>query len=434
MSSDSAEFDGGVPAGLDALAPPDVVAAPGVRRYAGKLVCFFILASTTGLWLNLCPLADAPTPDMPLEQDLVLGLVTGWWELVSHANMPEDELTRLMLHEIRGRRYQLAHRVSYGYLVYRIVEAIQLTEPLPVARHVGSAWLCDALAAHTYRLIVGEVRGETVATWLRSVSRHTKGRMSLAKFAPWVAAYLLTGHTGLLHCVIVTMPFGRRHCIGKFAPTLDVLQSWVQQAAPQPLLAGIESGQWTRALHDPADILDWIDATQYIRNLQQTHECAESWSRIFGKYYPGVSAADLMAHVKLMSDDVLRKARVQLDCAAMLYFQAFFQTAVLDDINIILYVDGSPQHRGVEMFAASMDIIMGTWPNIWWRRVLLPVVALARTQLDAIGKTIALLWQLTLVTGPALLPLVLRRVRGILSDNGVERLILVHDLSFMTSY
>ena len=175
-------------------------------------------------------------------------------------------------------------------------------------------------------------------------------------------------------------------------------------------------------MHNPEDVVDWIQATNFIRNLKDAHECAESFSRLFGKYCPGITPAELMSHLKEVSADVLRKARVQLDCVAMLYFQEFLSSVDLQDLTIFLYVDGSPQYRGIEMFAASMDIILGVWPNVWWRRVLLPVVALTRAQLDSIGKTIALLWQLMLLTGPAMLPLVLRRVRGILSDNGVERL------------
>eukprot|EP00959_Pyramimonas_sp_CCMP1952_P454677 9470278-Pyramimonas_sp.AAC.1 len=52
---------------------------------------------------------------------------------------------------------------------------------------------------------------------------------------------------------------------------------------------------------------------------------------------------------------------------------------------------------------------------------LLPVVSLGRDQQDTLGKTVALLWQLTLMFGPKLLPRLLERVRGILTDSGVER-------------
>ena len=53
----------------------------------------------------------------------------------------------------------------------------------------------------------------------------------------------------------------------------------------------------------------------------------------------------------------------------------------------------------------------------------MPIIFLRRRQLDALGKTIGLLWQLTLITGVALLPAYTTRVRSVLTDGGVERLI-----------
>ncbi len=55
------------------------------------------------------------------------------------------------------------------------------------------------------------------------------------------------------------------------------------------------------------------------------------------------------------------------------------------------------------------------------RRALLPIIRLPRSRLDKVGKTTALLWQLLLITGKRLLRVICVRVRGILTDNGVER-------------
>ena len=370
----SSEFDGG-----EAVEPAAVVPAVPVRRYAGKLVVFFVLACTIGAWVDLENVLDAQEPVMPPEGDLVLGICTGWWEFVRHEDMPSDELTKLMVTAICGRRYQLAQPVSYGYLVYRVAESIQLVEPCGVPSNLGPAGIRDALNAYLYRQIVGVQHPgpQTVSAWFHRLSGNTRSRMSLVKFAPWVAAYVLGVNARLLHCVIVTMPFRRRHCIGKFAPTLEVVRSWVQQADSLPIV-GLESDRWKRLMHDPIDVIEWVEATAFIRNVDEGQQCAESFARLFGKYCPGVTVSQLMAHLKPISADVLRRARVQVDCVAMLFFQEFFKLIDLEDCTIFLYVDGSPQHRGVEMFAASIDIILGNWPDVWWRRILLPVVALSR--------------------------------------------------------
>ena len=89
------------------------------------------------------------------------------------------------------------------------------------------------------------------------------------------------------------------------------------------------------------------------------------------------------------------------------------------DMDIYLFCDGSPQWRGAELFAASMDILF----NDAVKRILLPLLSLPRDHLDRVGKCVALLWQLLMLVGSRLLQAFLKRVRGILTDCGVERLI-----------
>ena len=207
MSSSSTEFDGGP---VDPVAPAAAVApAVPLRRYAGKLVVFFVVASAAGMWEDLENGLGAPEPCMPAEEDLVVGAILGFWQFVRHEDMPDDDLTRLMLDAIHGRRYQLARPVSYGYLVYRVAEAIQLVAPLQVARNLGPAALRHALGACLYRQTIGDVKPgpQTVAAWLHCLSGHFKGRLSLATFVPWLAAYVLTSQARVFHCVIVTHPF-----------------------------------------------------------------------------------------------------------------------------------------------------------------------------------------------------------------------------------
>ena len=70
------------------------------------------------------------------------------------------------------------------------------------------------------------------------------------------------------------------------------------------------------------------------------------------------------------------------------------------------------------MFASTADLIL----KGVLKRCLLPIVYLARGETSALHKTVGMLWQLTLIIGPDLLPLFATRVRSILTDGGVERL------------
>ena len=92
----------------------------------------------------------------------------------------------------------------------------------------------------------------------------------------------------------------------------------------------------------------------------------------------------------------------------------------LGGINLFLFCDGSPQWRGLELYAATLDF----FHELVFKRFLLPAVYLSRGQLDALSKTVALLWQVSLLVGARLLQMYLSRVRAVLTDGGTERLIL----------
>ena len=75
----------------------------------------------------------------------------------------------------------------------------------------------------------------------------------------------------------------------------------------------------------------------------------------------------------------------------------------------------------MELFASAADIFFGG--SGYWRR-LLPVISIMREQLSAVGKTVCLLYQISLMFGlsqAALLKLC-SRVRSITTDMGTERL------------
>ena len=134
------------------------------------------------------------------------------------------------------------------------------------------------------------------------------------------------------------------------------------------------------------------------------------------------SRSELLDRLDAVSPSTLQRSRVRVDCLAMFVFQKFLLASLkqLGTADFYLYCDGSPQWRGVEVFASSMDVII----DGFLMKLLLPLVSLTRERLDRVGKTVALLWQMVLVVGSSLLALVCQRVRCIITDNGTERLIV----------
>ena len=65
-----------------------------------------------------------------------------------------------------------------------------------------------------------------------------------------------------------------------------------------------------------------------------------------------------------------------------------------------IFCDDSPQKRGLELFASSMDISIFTETGPAVRHYLLPMICIGVGSLSLYGKVLALLWIKFLVIGP----------------------------------
>ena len=84
----------------------------------------------------------------------------------------------------------------------------------------------------------------------------------------------------------------------------------------------------------------------------------------------------------------------------MLLFREYWAKLFPDLPDVYIFVDGSPQWKGVELYAASFDIFMyrdGQWTR---QRRLLPVIRIGMHMLSREGKALVLLWQSFLLVGP----------------------------------
>jgi hypothetical protein len=90
-------------------------------------------------------------------------------------------------------------------------------------------------------------------------------------------------------------------------------------------------------------------------------------------------------------------------------------------VGLYIYSDSSPQLRGAELYATSMDVLDVN--GGYFARRQLPCVSLERCMFSARGKIFGLLWQLFLIAGPTLaaMHMLCRRVRGVITDMGTER-------------
>ena len=106
--------------------------------------------------------------------------------------------------------------------------------------------------------------------------------------------------------------------------------------------------------------------------------------RFFGPVHERLDA-------NMPSPESLRRARTRADLCAMLVVRAWFESMDFREVNLHVFADASPQWRGVELFSATLDIMIPR--QQFHRRMLLPMVSLRNCDLDWVGKTLTLLWQ-----------------------------------------
>jgi hypothetical protein len=172
-------------------------------------------------------------------------------------------------------------------------------------------------------------------------------------------------------------------------------------------------------MHDPHVALEWLEATSFIKDSRRVMMAIKAFAKIFARKL-GVHIVDIMADMQPISYETLRWARIKADMVAMSLHRRFWR-GVADASDIFIWCDASPQWRGFELFASTIEIYDSEGN---FHRRLAPVLSLQRASLDAMGKT-AFLWQVWLMAGPRLADFTrfLSRVRGICTDMGIERLL-----------
>ena len=169
----------------------------------------------------------------------------------------------------------------------------------------------------------------------------------------------------------------------------------------------------------PAErVIRWVAASRFLKDAKKLQEASPAFANILSE---GPAERLLAGQVKV-SKETVRQGRVRLDVTAMWLHRDWWQSLDKERVGIFIFIDGSPQWRGTEMFAGSVDVIV---EGVVHRRIL-PCVALEHTHMDGVSKTIALLWAVFLMVGPRFedVRAFCDRVIAICSDSGVEAFVV----------
>ena len=223
----------------------------------------------------------------------------------------------------------------------------------------------------------------------------------------------------LLHVVAVTARLNRRRLMDLW-PSEGTLRRF--RAAHRAGADGHRRrGQQPRVGKRPyggvraEQVLRWLEATAYVKNLKQCHVAAAKFAKLLLPGRPS-SLEEVLPRQDIIHKETLRRARVRADLAAMLLFRETYP--LLQNPCFYVWTDSSPQWKGLEYCASTFELHQDGQPP---KRRLLPCISLTRGRTSALHKTLALLWQITLVTGPSQVQNFCSCVRAIVTDMGSER-------------
>ena len=393
-----------------------------VAQTLGPLILVLIVCDTSKGYWNQAPFqGDAAT------HGHIVGLGLTRWELHRHTSLPLEWLAKLDRLRSRAQGF-------IGSVLYPVIEFASLEEPVSLPPETPARQriqlICSKLASafdwDTSTQAACRPLHEWVELWTQKHDIKKAPRTcSLLLHANMIAS--LTNNPMAFHLVGVSQRICRKRLIQSRDPSRKLLRSWIKTNSGQQLRRNHRRHRALRrrklwnTLHEIRMTLEWLDASLEIRNTRNVWKAAQKFAKVFAAAND-ISTAAILGVIRPANMQVLRAARPKVDAVACSLFRKVWSRLVPDTIDVFLYLDSSPQIRGEELFALSVELRdpAGNFP---WERRLAPLVALQKDYFDAVGKGLALVWILWLLVGPAAEQLIrfCDRVRCVVTDMGTER-------------
>lgn len=313
----------------------------------------------------------------------------------SIASGAQTTLRDLAAHHLGNRR------TLRGYLENESEQLVLLTAPFAL----GDSLTTDAEIIHNIGHCDGKLRD-----WLGRTSGPLAGsagalmlNWSATQLLPvaravlhdQVVAAVLAGERRHFHCVATSGKIARKRLLVQDGPPRTHLKTMLEDL-PDALVMPIVRFWWDgpQGVRDPEVLLHWLDASHNLKEQRQATTTALKFAALFS-FKSGIPVKDITKNLEFTSGRLLIKSRVRSDCTAMLLHRRWWLALCSTEqaVSAHLFVDSSPQWRGVELAACTIDIVVLDR----LKRCLAPVVSLSKSQLDLNGNVAAVLWQAYLV-------------------------------------
>ena len=189
--------------------------------------------------------------------------------------------------------------------------------------------------------------------------------------APLLVGPILSGKALTCHVVGTGQRVCRKRLLVRMAPTRGTLKRFKERDREFVAATEVQKDGATRAR---IVVIDWLAATEHVKNVNQALSIARAFARIFAKHRQ-CDISEVMGSTRRVHFDTLRRARILVDAVASLVWRQGWREIRDSSISIFL---GAALALGERMDARLES-----------RRHLL----------DARSKTLALLFQIRLFVG-----------------------------------
>jgi hypothetical protein len=121
------------------------------------------------------------------------------------------------------------------------------------------------------------------------------------------------------------------------------------------------------------NVIKYLDASRYVRRLDKMPEARVAFQELEVGISPNPETLRGASHGSDWNYESLRRSRVNLDATCCMLFRRYWLALPFTSMFIYLFIDSSPQWRGLELFAASFDMCVGHVAKFCERRLFVQV-------------------------------------------------------------
>ena len=355
-----------------------------------------------------------------------MGLGLGRWELRSREDFSSiaHEGPEILRKVVGGRRWsELSGFVYYRLFEIAPCESLALELPVGVEDILGAVWTAGVSWQSDPALSVKDLVGK----W-GSEFNGSPVNVITVRISPTLAFRIFQESWPGFHVVPLWPRCRPSHSLLEISPSLNQIRDFIQ-CQPHDVLppapAMPPDQRESQQLDSFRSVIAWLKASQDLKQLRKARDSKRAWAEVFA-----AGDAELLHLLDKTTPnvqyDTLRRGRVRLDMTTCLLFRDRWKAAVASRKvhAIYMFTDASPQWRGKEMVATTLELHV--WPFQEEPFVmLLPLIHIGSDMLSSTGKAFALLWQCFLVVGPSWKRLVkfTEAVVAFTTDLGAERLL-----------